>query len=134
MLRPPLISFVLPLVLTLQGCATAGLSSRAKGNLAQFISDEDYPDSAIRAGSQGVVAFAFEVAADGHVTDCTIEKTSGDVALDGTTCRIVMTRVHLTPARDRRGRPTTDRLHARIRWVLPQAEEEDSYQAPSPPS
>jgi TonB family protein len=113
---------------------TTGLASRAKANLAELVNDADYPDEAIRAGAQGMVGFSLDIAADGHVTACAIETSSGSPILDGTTCQIMTARAQFVPARDLKGRPTTDRVHARVRWVLPQMQEEEGNGAPSEPS
>ncbi|HEX4738404.1 MAG TPA: energy transducer TonB [Allosphingosinicella sp.] len=113
-----------------------GLASRAKANLAALVSDADYPDEAIRAGAQGTVRFALEVAADGHVTGCTVEMSSGSPVLDQATCQIMTARAQFTPAHDSRDQPTADTVRAAIRWVLPQPEEPADNEAdpPDPPS
>ena len=111
---------ILPLVALLSGGAGKDLSSRAKANLAALVSDADYPNSAIRAGEQGIVGFDLDVTADGRVSACRVTLSSGSATLDATTCRIMIVRAHFTPAHDRKGRPTTDHVHNRMRWVLPQ--------------
>ncbi len=118
-----LMLLILPLLLVAAGHPRPGLSSRAKANLAAVVNDSDYPDAAIRAGVQGRVAFALDVSAEGRVTACTIEKSSGSPLLDETTCRIMIYRPQFVPAHDRLGRPTTDRIRSAVRWVLPRAEE-----------
>jgi protein TonB len=110
---------ILPLIALLAGGAGKDLSSRAKGNLAAAVSDADYPPSAIRAGAQGIVAFELDVA-DGRVSACRATSSSGSPILDSTTCRIMIARMQFTPAHNRKGRPTTDRIHNRMKWVLPQ--------------
>ena len=113
--------------------ATA-LSTRAKANLAALVSDADYPDEAIRAGAQGTVRFSLDVAPDGHVTGCTIDVSSGSPLLDQTTCQIMTARAQFVPAHDQAGRPSADRLHAAIRWVLPQPEEPANSETEPPSS
>ena len=120
---------ILPFVALLAGGAGKDLSSRAKGNLAAVVSDADYPLSAIRAGEQGIVGFELDVGADGRVTACRVTSSSGSATLDSTTCRIMIERAHFTPAHDRRGRPTTERVHNRMRWVLPQEASEAANEA-----
>ncbi|HEY1607086.1 MAG TPA: energy transducer TonB [Allosphingosinicella sp.] len=122
-MRNPFIVLALPLLVG----AGHDLSSRANVNLAPLISSEDYPPSALRSGAQGSVGFVLDIGPDGRVANCTIESSSGTPALDSTTCRLLTARGLFTPARDRRGRPTTDRIHSRIRWALPQM-------TPPPPS
>jgi protein TonB len=92
---------------------------QTRPNLASYVSDEDYPDSAIRAGEQGAVAFSLTVGANGRVRNCAVTSSSGSEALDTTTCRIMRSRARFIPARDAAGHRTTDIVAGRIRWVLP---------------
>jgi len=94
-------------------------SARARANLASYVSDSDYPSSAIRDEEQGTTRFRLAVGADGRVTDCTVTRSSGSSALDSTTCRLMKSRARFTPARDSDGRPTGDTVANAIRWVLP---------------
>lgn len=94
--------------------------ARAKANLASYVSDDDYPSSAIRSEEQGTTGFRLNVGTDGRVTNCTITSSSGSSALDNATCSIMRRRARFTPARDSSGNPTTDTHSARIRWVLPE--------------
>jgi protein TonB len=103
----------------LGACATPDLSAPARANLADLLSDEDYPAAATRAEEEGTVAFRLDVAADGSVSACTVTSSSGSATLDAATCRIMRYRAHFTPALDRKGRPTTDEVNSRVRWVLP---------------
>lgn len=93
--------------------------ARAKANLASYVSDDDYPPSAQRAGEQGTTGFRLDVGTDGRVTNCTVTSPSGSSALDSTTCRLMMRRAKFTPAHDSSGNPATDAVSGRIRWVLP---------------
>ena len=132
-MRKFLILLALPLIVAAGGRSTHDLASRAKANLAALISDGDYPPSAIRAEQQGIVGFILDVGKDGRVTGCTVESSSGAEVLDLTTCRIMTARAQFVPAHDHKGRPTTDRIHARIRWILPQGgEEEEDGNAATP--
>jgi protein TonB len=94
-------------------------SARAKANLASYVSDADYPASAMRGGAEGTTHFTLNVGADGRVTGCTVTASSGSSALDAATCKIMRSRARFQPARDADGRPTTDSVSNRIRWVLP---------------
>jgi protein TonB len=129
-MRRPLLLLTLPLLLG----AGNDPSRHAKADLAELVSDDDYPPSAVRAGAQGTVGFTLDVAADGHVTGCAIESSSGSTVLDNQTCRLLIARARFTPARDSKGHPTSDTVHNRIRWVLPQDETEaNNQEAPPPP-
>lgn len=95
-------------------------AATAEPNIASFISDDDYPASAIRNEEQGTVAFAVDVTPQGAVAGCRVEKSSGSEALDGTTCRIITERARFKPARDSRNRAVADVFKGRIMWRLPE--------------
>jgi protein TonB len=94
-------------------------AARAKANLASYVSDSDYPASAIRAEEQGLTVFKLDVGANGRVTNCTVTSSSGSSALDSATCRIMRSRARFTPAKDTSGNAVPDTTVGRIRWVLP---------------
>lgn len=93
--------------------------ARAKANLASYVSNDDYPSSAIRAEEQGTTRFRLTVGPDGRVTNCTVTGPSGSSALDSATCRLMQRRARFTPARDSSGGPVGDVVSNAIRWVLP---------------
>lgn len=93
--------------------------ARARANLASYVSDEDYPNSAVRNEEQGTTRFRLAVGADGRVAECTVTGSSGSSALDSATCRLMKQRARFTPARNSSGDPTTDSVASAIRWVLP---------------
>ena len=92
--------------------------ARARANLASYVSNDDYPPAALRAGDEGTTGFRLTVGPDGRVTNCTITSSSGSSSLDSTTCRIMRSRARFTPARDSNGNPTTDTHSARITWRI----------------
>jgi len=93
--------------------------AKARANLASYVSNDDYPDSAIRNEEQGTTGFRLDVSADGRVSNCTITSSSGSSALDNATCRLMRSRARFTPATDSSGAKTSDSVSSRIRWVLP---------------
>jgi protein TonB len=95
--------------------------ARARANLASYVSDADYPASAIRDEQQGTTRYRLPVGADGRVSDCAVTGSSGSPALDATTCRLMKSRARFSPARDSDGKSTTDIVSNAIRWVLPDA-------------
>jgi periplasmic protein TonB len=99
--------------------APPAVSTRAKVNLANLISDEDYPAAARAAGEQGFVDFNLDIGANGRVTACTVTRSSGSAALDLTTCRLMRSRARFTPAVDSNGTPVADRISGKIGWKLP---------------
>jgi TonB family protein len=96
-----------------------GLASRARATLSAYLSNDDYPATALRAEEQGVTSYALDVGADGRVARCTILGSSGSAALDAATCRIMTSRARFVPARNLAGEPVPDRITARITWTLP---------------
>ena len=93
--------------------------ARARANLASYVSDADYPASAIRSEEQGTTRFRLTVGPDGRVKDCTVTSSSGSSALDAATCRIMRNRARFTAARDTSGQATSDTVASAIRWVHP---------------
>lgn len=81
------------------------------------ISDRDFPRTAADAGVSGRVEIIFNVEVDGRVTDCAIERSSGNRELDETTCRLVTQRFRYEPARDARGRPVPSTLIETHEWI-----------------
>lgn len=92
---------------------------RARSNLANFVSADDYPAEALHRREQGVTEFRLTVGPDGLVRDCAITGSSGSATLDAATCRIYRSRGRFTPARDATGQPATDTVESRLRWTLP---------------
>jgi protein TonB len=94
--------------------------ARAKANLASYVSDDDYPSSAIRNEEQGTTRFRLGVGSNGQVTECSVIGSSGSSALDSATCRLMKQRARFTPARNSSGDATSDSVTSAIRWVLPE--------------
>lgn len=94
--------------------------ARARANLASYVSDEDYPSSAVRNEEQGTTRFRLGVGPNGRVTECSVIGSSGSSALDSATCRLMKQRAKFTPARDSSGEATSDTVTSAIRWVLPE--------------
>lgn len=90
-----------------------------RGDRASWITNADYPASAIRAEEQGRVGISVQVGSDGRVTGCSVTATSGSPTLDAATCRLYRQRARFTPARDDAGNPVTASYSDRIRWELP---------------
>ena len=94
--------------------------ARARANLGSYVSDADYPSSAVRNEEQGTTRFRLGVGPDGRVTECTVTGSSGSSALDSATCRLMKSRARFTPAHDSEGRRVPDSVSSAIRWVLPE--------------
>lgn len=88
--------------------------------LKQLFGPDAYPPVAIRAGEQGRTIAVLAIGADGKVTGCSVQTSSGSAALDGRTCEIALGRLSFDPAKDRRGRPVASTYLLPVRWVLPE--------------
>jgi len=95
-------------------------ASPARGDVRTSFSNDDYPASAIAANAQGTAQARLTIGPDGRVTGCDLIRSTGNGALDSTTCNILRRRVKFTPARDSNGNPTSDTYTTPpITWVLP---------------
>jgi protein TonB len=93
--------------------------ARPRTALARYVSDADYPPSALHARQEGTVAFVLAVNPDGRVGGCTVSASSGSAALDNATCSIMRRRARFTPARDANGNVVADTFSSRFAWTLP---------------
>lgn len=93
-------------------------AARARTNLSSYVSDDDYPASALRNREEGRVSFRLAVGPDGRVAECVVTSSSGSAALDDATCRIMRSRARFTPARDSRGNPIADTVSSWVTWRL----------------
>src|SRR3546814_8614945 len=74
-----------------------------RGRRAEWITTDDYPGSAQRAGEEGTTGIRVQVNADGRVESCTVTQSSGSSTLDDATCRLYSRRGRFTPAKDTEG-------------------------------
>ena len=82
------------------------------------IRDRDYPSSASDAKVGGDVEVRFTVQPDGRVRGCSVTRSSGDAALDNTTCRLIEARFRFRPATDSAGKPIASPYGWRQSWWL----------------
>jgi protein TonB len=82
------------------------------------INGSDYPRSALKAHVGGTVFLRFVVAPDGRVGECAVTRSSGNAALDATTCRLIMSRFRYRPARDAAGRAVPDVIRGQHVWEV----------------
>jgi len=83
-----------------------------------WVTDGDYPPSALRAEAQGVTAYRLGVDASGFPTGCDVLQTAGFAALDDRTCVLLMRRARFQPATDRRGRAVAGSFSGRLAWKI----------------
>lgn len=82
------------------------------------VEDRDYPREARRAKIGGEVEVRFTIEATGRVTGCRISKSSGDAALDATTCRLIEARFRFKPATNAGGIAVASSYGWRQTWWL----------------
>jgi TonB family protein len=63
---------------------------------------------------------SYNIDATGRVTACTVTQSSGSVALDETTCRLMKERGRFTPARDAKGKAVAAQGTRRVIWRIPE--------------
>ena len=101
------------------GSEPLALPTRAKGSIASFFSDRDYPSVALMNRQTGKVKFALLIDENGRVADCTIVETSGVPSLDSQACAVLKTRAKFEPARGMDGKPAKDSSFGAVVWRMP---------------
>ena len=96
-------------------------SARAtpRGDPGTWVTTDDYPPSAVRAGIEGRTSFRLDVGADGRPAGCTVITSSGSDDLDRTACRKLMGRARFKPALDSSGNPVASAYSGGVTWKLP---------------
>lgn len=90
-----------------------------RGSPQDWVTEADYPSSALRTGDQGVVGFNLEVDATGRVTSCTVTSSSGSSILDNAACTLLKRRARFSPAEAAGGVKIPSSYSNRIRWTIP---------------
>lgn len=90
-----------------------------RGNVARWVTTEDYPSNDVRLNHTGAVRFRLAIDASGKVAGCTVLQSSNYESLDAATCRLVSRRARFDPARDTTGEAATGSYEGTIRWVIP---------------
>jgi TonB family protein len=90
---------------------------RSVGHIASWVSSGDYPTDALLHGHQGRTAVRVTIGADGIARNCAVIQSSGDRALDHSTCE-VSRRGRFDPALDAQGRPVEALLVYSITWMI----------------
>lgn len=86
--------------------------------VAGRITDGDYPDAAREARAQGTTETEIFVDARGRGTRCRISRSSGNGALDATTCRLALKRFRFRPARDAAGHAIPGSVYFDQKWEI----------------
>lgn len=98
------------------GDGTGSGLERPSERIAGTITNADYPKAASRANAQGSVIVRYIVGTDGRAHDCTVLRSSGNSALDATTCRLIEKRFRFRPALDAAGNKIADPRGWQQRW------------------
>ena len=81
---------------------------------------DDYPPEALRNKWHGTVVADLTVNTEGHVTACSIVRSSGHPILDQRTCEVLTTRATFRPWTDAKGKPVEKHIRTpKIVWNLP---------------
>jgi len=98
----------------------AAIAKRAEGaSKGEWLSNADYPVSALRAGRQGTTLIGWTISTEGRITDCKVLKTSGTPELDKAACDGILQRGRYRPALDAAGNPVESYSTRNVRWQLP---------------
>ena len=105
-----------------EGEADGGIATgprQTKGRL----SFKDLPEGMVAPGSEARVGVRYVVEADGRVSRCEADETSGIPALDVLACRLIEQRFCFKPARDRAGRPVRATIVEAHSWYIREKDE-----------
>jgi len=91
----------------------------AEPTRTHWVTDDDYPEKALRENQQGVTEFTLQVNVEGCVTDCVVTKSSGWPLLDEATCKLLRKRAAFAPAEDAHGKRITASWSSKFSWMLP---------------
>jgi protein TonB len=83
-----------------------------------WIKDSDFPRDVVAAGVGGTVSVEYTVTTRGRATGCTVTRSSGNVELDRTTCRLIEERFRYDPSRDARGKPVESTIVENHSWAV----------------
>jgi len=91
-----------------------------KGNPGNWVTNDDYPASAVRASESGTTGFRLTYDATGKVTNCDVTGSSGSPRLDQEACKLLLRRARFNPNVDTAGNKTGGTYSNRFKWVLPE--------------
>ncbi|URW76312.1 energy transducer TonB [Sphingomonas donggukensis] len=83
------------------------------GDASNWLTQDDYPPSAIKAGAEGTVAVRLTVGTDGRPVACDVTSSSGTEELDRAACTAIVTRGRFKPAK------TQTSYTRRVLWRMP---------------
>jgi len=110
----------LPPAPTAPPAPTISKAAGAKGDPAQWVTSDDYPDSALRKGAEGRTGIAWDINVEGRVENCRVTSSSGNSDLDQAACRAITRRGRYKPALDQNGSPLRSSQSRTVVWKIPQ--------------
>lgn len=91
-----------------------------RGNPSSWVTNDDYPSSALTTEEQGRTRFVIVADASGRATECTVTGSSGSSALDRAACKLLMQRARFKPGTDADGAPVGGSWASSFRWQIPE--------------
>ena len=92
------------------------------GTDAELISNElryrDLPRDVYESQAAGMVTYRATIGVNGRLSDCRIVRSSGNRALDASTCALALQHVRFRPARDASGRKVADSALFEQEWTV----------------
>jgi protein TonB len=85
-----------------------------------WVTNNDYPQIALRRGWEGDLTYALDVGADGRVDDCRIVNSSGRQTLDDVACRMITRRARFDPATNSSGDAIAGTYRGAVSWMIPE--------------
>ncbi|AGH50967.1 MULTISPECIES: energy transducer TonB [Sphingomonadales] len=121
------------MLLTMSGAvALVAVEPKEVGDTLTWVTTEDYPFEALRAGMEGMTAVQLRISAEGRPSGCAVTVSSGHKLLDDTTCNLLLLRGRFEPARDQMGQPVSSVYSRRVRWQLPKDDEGERIKLGAP--
>jgi TonB family protein len=88
--------------------------------ISSWVTNDDYPSAAVRAGLEGTVGYRLTIDRTGAVSNCQITSSSGHPILDQATCASVTRRAHFNPIAPGQNQDAVRTLERQVRWQLPE--------------
>jgi len=95
------------------------VSLTPRGSPQSWVTNDDYPPSALRAGQEGTTRYRLTIDASGRVTGCQVTASSGTSTLDSAVCSLLTRRARFNPGTDSAGNKTGGIFSGSFRWVVP---------------
>lgn len=98
------------------GSGEGGGAATPPVRIAGALTNADYRRTRPPEGAAGTVVVSYRIRADGAVDRCRVLRSSGFVALDDATCRLIERRFRFEPARDGGGRAIDWEVRTDYTW------------------